>query len=250
MFSPIRGLSHHFKMFGTIGALSLALLVPATAAMAAPQTATTPQKCAATDVQCVITFGDQRITERQQALTALQNKITTSQQKKDVNDVQADNVLADLQTRQNELTTLKTKLDAETQAKAARQDISNLYTTLRIYAVVLPRDYRWLHLAIEIDLRDVFQDHEANIETAIDKATNNKDQLNSLFGDYKTVISGTEGLIDQAKAALPQLTVDNYNNNRTAYNAALNQLTTSENSLQANLKQVASDHHQIAQLLK
>src|SRR5579859_2261422 len=115
-------------------------LVPATALAAT-------QSCTAKDVKCVIQFGDQQIANRITALNKLSATVTDDHNKLLIDDAHASDLQTDVQTNVTGLNTLKTTLDAETDAKAARQDVEKIYTQFRIYAVVLPRDYRRLHLA-------------------------------------------------------------------------------------------------------
>lgn len=248
-FTTLRHIPTRLTVLGTLAVLFSLALLPASA-MAAPS-ATAPQKCGATDVKCVITFGDQRIKDRQDALNTLSSKVKTQREKNHITEDQAEALQTDIKTNLDGLADLKSKLDGEQDAQAARTDIKNVYSTLRIFAVVLPRDYRRLHLDLEINLRDKLADRQARIERLIDKASSDKQtQLKQLFADYKTQLSGSEGQIDTVQTTLPKLTPASYNNDRTTYDANLAQVKQSEDALQKSLKQAASDLHQIMQLLK
>src|SRR5437763_13586041 len=173
------------------------VLLPVTALAATP-------KCAATDVKCVIQFGDEQITNRIAALNKLSATITEHHNKQLIDDAHADSLQADVKTNIDGLNALKTTLDARTDAKTARQDVEKIYTQFRIYAVVLRRDYRRLHLAIEITVDNKLSALKAPTERRIDNApADKKDELNKLFTDYKDQLSDAESNIDLAQKTWP-----------------------------------------------
>src|SRR5215472_14104299 len=163
------------------------VLLPATALAA-----TTPT-CTAKDVQCVIQFGDQQISARITALNKLSGIVTDDHNKKTIDDAHADSIQADITTNINGLNALKTTLDAETDAKNARQDVAKIYTQFRIYAVVLPRDYRRVHLAIEITVDNKLNGLKASVEKLVDNApADKKDEVTDLFTDFKNQLADAE----------------------------------------------------------
>jgi hypothetical protein len=219
-------------------------LVPATALAANPT-------CAPTDVKCVIQFGDQQIANRITALNKLSGRITDHHDKQRISDADADALQADVKTNIDGLNALKTALDAETDVKAARQDVQKIYTQFRIYAVVLPRDYRRLHLAIEVTVDKKLRSMEASTEQRINNApANKKDELNKLFNDYKAQLSDAESTIGLAQKTWPLLTPESYNTNRPTYATNLKNLTTYVKTAHQDLHKAAADLHKITQTLK
>lgn len=229
-------------MLGALVALTLGVLaVPATALAA-------PHLC---DVHCVITFGDTRITERQAALTKLGSAIAERAKDAHITSDQANSLQADVTTNQTGLAALKSKLDAETQASAARQDVKDIYEQFRIYAVVLPRDYRTLELDIEINVAHKLKDLESKLQDAINGAPSGiKDQLTTLYNDYVLQVSNAEAQIDAAQGELPQLTPTNFNTDQTGYKTALTNLRNDVHTAAKDLHQAGKDLHQMSQLLK
>lgn len=227
---------------GVLAMLSLsAVALPATALAA-------PRIC---DLHCVISYGDTRITERQEALTKLSSAISDRAEDKHITSDQANSLRADVSANQSGLGALKAKLDAETTASAARQDVKDMYEQFRIYAVVLPRDYRTLELDIEINVRQKLKDLEPKLQSAIDSAPSSiKDQLTTLYGDYVTQVSNAEGQIDAAQGELPQLTPANFNTNLTGYKTALTNLRSDVRTGAQDLHQAAKDLHMMSELLK
>ncbi|GHO75324.1 hypothetical protein KSD_30950 [Ktedonobacter sp. SOSP1-85] len=252
MISPmqfVRRFSGRVGFAVGLGVLSLSMALPAQAFAAT--TNVDAQKCGVKDVKCVITFGDQRITERLTDLSALDTKVQTLQQKKHIGEDEAEALKNDVSTNKNGLNTLKSKLDAESDAQAARQDVKNIYEQFRIYAVVLPRDEHRLHLDVEKTLDDKLTDMKTKIEARIDKApADKKDQLNSLYNDYKAQLAAVTPLIDGAKAILPNMTPANFNTNRSVYEGQLNTLKSDEKTIQSDLQKATSDLKQINQTLK
>jgi hypothetical protein len=223
--------------------LSIAL-VPTT-------TLAAPQKCTEKDMKCVIQFGDQQISNRIAALNKLSTAITNDHNKHTIDDAHADALQADVKKNVDGLNALKTTLDAETDAQAARQDVEKVYTQFRIYAVVLPRDYRRLHVAVEITVDNKLSALKTPTEKLINNApAGKKDELNKLFSDYKDRLADAESQIDLAQKTWPLLTPDSYNADRPTYATNLRNLTTYVQAAHADLHKAAADLHKIAQLLK
>lgn len=236
------------KRFVAIGILSLlALSIPATAFAASPANT----KCAVTDTQCWITQGDQLIAARQTALTGLGNKVTERLNDKLITSDQANVLRADVSTNASGLAALQTKLNAETAATAARQDVANIFLQFRIYAVVLPRDYRRLYLDIAANVDARLRGLSKQLKQAIAGApASEQGQLNTLYNDYIAQLTTAESQFDLAQSDFPALTPSNFNYNRSAYEGSLNSLKTAEQTIHTALKQAGQDAHKIAEILK
>lgn len=244
-FRRMRRLPRPVVVLGLGAALALAAALPLSA-LAAPTAAQRPATC---DLACIQQFGNARIAERITALNTLNGKVQTALNNKRITSDQANALLSDIGTNETGLNNLKTKLDAETSADAARQDVKNIYLQFRIYAVVLPRDSRTLYLDVIINVHDKLVDLEGKIQAAIAKA-GNPPALVALFNDYKQQLQAVESQIDAASGELPRLTPENFNNNRSAYETALTNLKTDEHTAHSDLKQAVSDLHQIVKALK
>ncbi len=241
------------KRFAAIGILSLLALgafIPAAALAAGP----TSQKCAATGTHCWITLGDQLIAERRTSLTNLGSKITERLNDQLITSDQASVLQADVSTNASGLAALQTKLNAETNAPAARQDVVNIFLQFCIYAVVLPRDYRRLYLDIAVNVDAKLRDLGEKLKQAIRGApASEQGQLNTLYNDYIAQLTTAESQFDLAQSDFPALTPSNFNYNRSAYDSSLNSLKTAEHSIHSihdALKQAGQDAHQIAKILK
>src|SRR5262249_29116550 len=156
-----------------------------------------------------------------------------------------------ISSNQNALTQLKSKLDAETEPRAALQDVKTIYVHFRIYAVVLPRDSHQLWLDMLSNAAGKLMNLEPTIQDAIDKAPAGlKEQLNTLFSDYKSQVSEAQAQIAAGQGQLSVLTVDTFNNNRTAYLNALDDRRTDPGTAARDTKEALRDLHQIRQLLR
>ena len=219
------------------------VLMPAT-------TLAADRKCAERDVNCVIQFGDQQIDKRITALNKLSTAITNNHNKHSISDAQAAELQTDVKTNIDGLNALKTTLDAETDVQAARQDVEKIYTQFRIYAVVLPRDYKRLHLAIEVTVYDKLNALKTPTERLIANASaDKKDELNRLFSDYKDQLSDAEKQIGLAQKTWPLLTPNSYNTDRPTYVTNLRNFTTYVRTAHADLHKAAADLRRIARIL-
>jgi hypothetical protein len=227
-------------------------VVVAAAIMVLPATVfAAPTKPASCDLACIIHFGDTRINDRLTALTNLSNRVTNALNNQRITQGQATPLQSDISTNQSGLTHLKSTLDGETAPRAALQDVRNIYLQFRIYAVVLPRDNHQLWLDMLSNAAGKLAGLEPTIQTALDHAPAGlKGQLNNLFSDYKAQIAEAQAQIAAGQGQLSVLTVANFNNNRTTYLIALNDLRSDTRTAQRDIKQAIRDLHQIHLLLK
>lgn len=233
---------------GAFGTLALGFVLPTSAFAAGSGQGT---KCAATDVKCVITAGDKLIADRETALGKLADKINDLHNKHSITDTESSDLLGNVNGNEAALTTLKTKLDAETSAKLAREDVRDIFMNYRIFAVVLPRDAHRLHLDVERTLHDKLKDIEPKLQDTIQKAKgDDKTKLQNFFNDYQKDVNDAENQIDLAQSDLPSLTVDIFNHDHGIYVARLNALKQAEARAHKDLHEAAQDLHQAAELAK
>lgn len=233
---------------GALAALALGVMVPVTA-FAAPALPTAGG-CAG-NVQCIIQFGDARIAERQAALTKTASTINDQLSKGHITQDQANTLLGYVNEGQTDMTQIKTKLDADTDATTARQDVKAIFENYRIFAVLLPKTHFGLWADIETNVKDKLKDLEPKIEDAISKApASEQQQLNSLYSDYKAQLSEAESQIDAAQGQFATLTIQTYNTDQSTYKTAFEDCRNDLKSAHTAIKQAASDLHQIVQIIK
>lgn len=242
----LQRLTKRLITFGVMGLVAVGALIPA-AVFATPAQ---PAKCAATDVKCVISAGDQLIANRLTSLDTLNTKVADDLNAKKITSDQASVLQSDVSTNKTGLNNLKTRLDAETVAKNARTDVGNIYLQFRIYAVVMPRDYRHLLLDIEINVKEQMADASPAIQAAINKApAGQQARLKDLFNDYQQKVANAESQIDIANQDLPQMTPENFNQNHTSYETTRKSLDNATKNANSDLHQAAKDLHQIVAIL-
>ncbi|MFI5271791.1 MAG: hypothetical protein ACHQ4H_02005, partial [Ktedonobacterales bacterium] len=204
-------LAHRIPRLAALGAIAA---LACTAALPLMAFAAAPSTC---DLACVQQFGNTQIGNRLTVLTTLNGKVQTALNDKRISSDQANALFTDISTNDTGLKNLQSTLDGEKTESAARQDVKNIYLQFRIYAVVLPRDYRTLYLDRIIDVHDKLAALHDKIRDAISKApAGEQAQLNSLFDDYNNQLQSTESQIDAARGELPQLTPENFNNNKAS----------------------------------
>jgi hypothetical protein len=222
----------------------------AATALAAPAHPTLPT-CARTDVKCVIAFGDQRIDERTAALTKLNDKASEQVAAGHITSSQASAIQADVTSNQSGLTALKSKLDAETDATVARQDVKNVYTQFRIFAVVLPRDYHEIVLDIMTNVQAKLVGLEPKLQQAIASApADEQAQLNSLYSDFTAKLGAASTQITNANGMVSSFTPSNFDSNPATYRTNWLNFRSAVLAGRADLRQAASDLHQMAKILK
>jgi len=239
-------LAEAISLVGALALLLLSTLLPATAFAAPHQQA----RCAATDVTCVIAAGNVLITNRLNALGTLSTKVSTDLSAHKLTGDQASVLQADITTNRTGLSNLKQKLDAETTARAARQDVNAIFLQFRIYAVVLPRDYRRIQMDVEINAKNLMQSVAARIKQAISAAPANEQvRLNALFSDYQKQVAAAESQLDIAQEDFAAMTPENFNQNRLSYQATRTALDNALRAARADLHQAAKDLGEMARVL-
>jgi hypothetical protein len=244
-FALRRRISRRVGLLGAGAVLALGMVLPATA-LAAPST--TAALC---DLTCVQNFGNLKIANRLTDLQALNSHVSNTLSAGYITSAQAGAIQSDVTTNTSGLNNLKTKLDGETTESAARQDVKSIYEQFRIYAVVLPRDYRLLHLDVALYLDGKLRALQPKIEQWIASApASEQGQLNTLYSDYKAQLQEAEAQIDAAQGQLPVLTPQNFNNDNAAYKSAFQQYVNDDKTAHADLHKAAVDLHQMAKILK
>jgi hypothetical protein len=242
----LRSLAAAIFFVSAPGLLAISALLP-TIVFAAPHQ---QARCAATDVACVIAAGDVLITNRQNSLNTLSSKVSADLSAHKITSDQASVLRADITTNRTGLSNLKSKLDAETNARAARQDITTIFLQFRIYAVVLPRDYRRIQMDVEINVKSLMGSVAARIKQAISAApANEQARLNALFSDYQKQVTAAESQLDIAQRDFPAMTPENFNQNRLSYQATKTALDNALRAARVDLHQAAKDLGEMARVL-
>lgn len=246
LLSRARQSARRLAITGGLGLLVAGCLVPLAGFTAMPKSL-----CGPTDVACVIKYGDAAIAARQTSLSTLNGRVTEQFSDGRISSDENATLTGDIATNESGLAALKTKLDSETDATAARQDFKSIYTTFRIYAVVLPRDYHelWLDMITRKDSQ--LKGDETLIQDAINGAPQSvQQQANQLFSDYQTQVTNALAQDSAASQIIPELTPSAFNGDPAGYKTTLDSYKTDIQTAAQDTKAAISDMHQIVVLLK
>ncbi|PWT75609.1 MAG: hypothetical protein C5B60_05095 [Chloroflexi bacterium] len=233
-----------------IAALALGVAILPLTANAASDLQSQASACNGS-LTCLISWGDARIAERLTALRILSGKVKDRQSDHSITSDQAATLQADATTNTNNLTALKAKIDADTEPRRALADDKSIFVTYRIFAAVLPHDYRLLWFDVMQNLESKMRGLIPTIEDAIKGAPSSiQGQLNTLFADYKNQLAAAEAQFDAINTDLPQITPANFDSNPTGFEATLANLRGDENVAAQDLRSAAKDLHQMVQLAK
>ena len=234
-----------------IAAVALGMAVPLTVS-AAP--ASSNQQSASScngSLTCLISWGDARITERITALNTLSGKVSDRLSDHTITSDQAAAIQSDVTTNVDNLNALKTKIDADTDPKQALADDKSIFVTYRIFAALLPHDYRLLYFDIMQNLDAHMKNLIPTLQNAVNGAPSNiQSQLNSLFNDYQGQLAAAEAQFDAINSDLPQITPANFNSSQTSFASTLSNLRDAENVAAKDLRAAATDLHKMVQLAK
>lgn len=226
------------------------LLVSGFALPATTQAASVYSAACGNNLSCVINFGNQQIQARLNALNTLNGRINYWQGKGALTDTQVSTLQADVSNNENGLSALQKQLDAETNIQNARQDVRNLYYQFRIYAVVLPRDYRTIHTDIAGNIAMKLQAMESDLQNDINAApAGEQQQLMSYYNNFVQEVSDAASDVQTAQNELPMLTPTSFNNNAASYKTTLASVTSADQNAHKELHQAGYDLNQIEKVL-
>ncbi len=232
--------------------LALGFAIPATtlAASAASAASTHTNISCGGNLSCVVNFGNQQIQDRLNALNTLNGRVSYWLNKQAITSTQASALQSDVSTNESGLNALQSKLDAETSIQEARQDVHNMYDQFRIYAVVLPRDYRTIHADIAGTIDAKLQGMESDLQTDINSApSSEQQQLTSYYNNFVMEVNAAANDVSTAQNGLAVLTPANFNANPGSYEATQASVTTADQNAHKELHQCGYDLHQIEKVL-
>jgi len=238
-------LPRRLVLLGAALALALVALVPAVALAA-------PRAQAVCDLACLQKFGDDQIAARLQSLSDLSTKIDGLVSKNQLTSDQATTLKSAIQDNVNNLTTLKQKIDGDTDVTTARADDKSIMTQYRIYAVFMPllRHTVWVDLVT--NALSTMSGLNDKITEAISKApASQQTQLNALFKDYKAKLADAQTQLTNAAKLYASMTTDAYNKNPSGFKlSTLGALHRDSKTAHTDIKAARTDLHQIAMILR
>ncbi len=201
------------------------LLVPASASAAATPVSTNTDQLA-TRLTNIKTKGDTEIARRLKSLDTLSSKIasTTKLTAADKTDL-----TGEVTTEITGLTTLRTKLAAETTIAGAASDVQSMVTEYRVYALVTPKillistaDYQQ---EVQAKLTTLVAKLQSRINDAASKGKNVTD-LQTKIDDMEAKMSAAEAISGSVEQKIRTLEPTDYNNDHGILSGYQTQLKT------------------------
>lgn len=177
------------------------------------------------------TRADNEITRR---ITALNNLITRINSFKRLTADQKSNFTSQIQTEITNLTNLKAKIDADTDAATLKADVQSIVTEYRVFAFYIPQ-IRLLETSDRIlNLAEQMSIYSANLQTRITQAQANGQDVTALTNsltDMQTKIADAKPQAQNVITTISALTPAGYPGNKTTLQGAKTSLNTARTDL-------------------
>ncbi len=192
------------------------------------------------------TLADNAISMR---LTSLNNASTRVNGLVKLSSTQKTQFSGEITTDVNGLTSLKTKVDGDTDLPTLRTDYRTIFTTYRIYAEFLPQ----LHLLVASDTMDVTADKLSDLYTKLQSRVSNAgnpSNLTSLLSDMQAKIADARTQYSNVQSQITSLTPQSWDNDPTGTTNMLKNARSEIKTGAGDLKAALADAKQIIQTLK
>jgi chromosome segregation ATPase len=225
----------------TFAPVSLAATASSSAEAAMPLRGAADQKLTATKEK-----SDKEITRR---ITSLNNLLTRFNDLKKLPTDDKSKFAAQIQDYISQLTTLKDKIDADTDLQTLRTDAKSIFTTFRVYAVFMPKLAELSALNRMGLSADSLTDIAGKLQTKVAELQGQgKDvtSLQSLLTDMNSQITDAKTVYQAVEAEITPLAPDGYPANITTLKDGRSKIKTGA----ADLRAAWNDAVQIRQALK
>ena len=213
-----------FIIFTSLGVLMTTLLVPSSIAQTTSPTLSpraarlqTIQETRITDLK---TRADNEITRRINSLSTLSNKLGGM---KHLTADQITSFTNEVNTEVSNLTTLKTKIDADTDLMTLKTDVQSIIKSYRVYALFLPQINILAAADRVLNVSDMFTSLYSKLQTRIQEAqTAGKDvtSMQTTLSDMQTKITDAKTQAQSIISTVTPLTPDGYPGNKTTLQSA------------------------------
>ncbi len=167
------------------------------------------------DLACVKSYADASVAVRLQALNDAIERANTNPC---LSDKQRAPIVQQLQSGIADVQQLQAKFDAETDPKAIKVDLQQLFDGLAIFSIVVPRAFSEMTLACQANALALFQSGISGVQTAIDNAAKaGKDvtqerhwfaDMQQQLGDAQTQVANATALLAAVNPAPPSSVQD------------------------------------------
>ncbi len=229
----------HLKQFSlTLGAIFGAIsltLAPASALQATTDARSTEPKSTEKSgtPKLIITRGDNEINRRLNSLKELSKKVNAAEK---LSASDKSTLSSEVNDETSNLTSLKTKLDADTDESTAKTDTQSIITNYRVYALVLPKvnlvksaddqltaETKLTTLAAKLQSRLTAAQHDGKAVTS----------LQNTLTDLTNKTAAAQAISTSVRANVIGLQPSDYNNAHTVLNGDWKQLKTAQGDIQA-----------------
>lgn len=239
-------MSHQNIRTSVIGLAAVAMLL--TALPAAAQTSTTTSKASVAAAQRLATIIARSNTEIAARIADLNKLNTRVQAMKNVSPTEKSAVTSTVQTNISGLTALQSKIDADTDAKTARTDEATIFSTFRIYALVVPQGSILASADRVTTVGGLMTALGSKIQTRIaadQAAGKNVSAITAVMTDYTAKITDANAQAQAAQSAVANLVPDQGSattaaSNKAALVAARADIKTATQDLQVARKDVTT----------
>jgi hypothetical protein len=220
------------KIVLSSGTLAAAALIAMTAFPAAAQTLSASVSAnasaagvsagasASAKLSTIISKADSAIAARINALNALNTRVAGM---KNESATEKANISSQVQTNITGLTSLKAKIDADTDASVAKTDAASIFGTFRIYALVIPQGWILASADRVTTIGSMMTSLGAKIQTRItadQSAGKNVASLTAALSDMNAKVTDANSQSATASAGISGLTPDQGNASVAASNKA------------------------------
>lgn len=230
---------------GTILAACGMAVVPAAAVATRPglsspvAAATTTDNSAKTDAQdqaklkLIISRGDKEIDRRLKTLNTLDSKINSA---KKLSSSDKSTLSAEVNNEISALTSLKTKLDADTDLTTAKTDAQSIFSGYRVYALVVPK----VQLVKTADDQQAAEGRltalASKLQSRIGDAKQKGKDVTSLqasLDDLNAKTTAAQAVSSSIESSVINLQPSDYNSNHTILGGDRDKLTAAQNDIKA-----------------
>lgn len=190
--------------------------------------------------------GDQEINRRLVVLQHLNTKIDSL---KHITSDQKASFKQQINQNISDLTTLKTKIDGDTDLLTLQTDVRSIVSSYRIFALFIPKIYLLASADRASEVDDLLTAISAKLQVRLDQAANNGKNVTDLkerLADMNAKIADAKAKIQDLNNTVPPLTPDGYPGNKTVLQSARAELQT----IRLDLVTARQDARQVVKGLK
>jgi len=207
----------------TVGVLTGILLAPMALAQTASPTVTKTQRLAQLEQDRITNLKNRADTEITRRITSLSSLVTRLGNMKHLTAAQIASFTNEVNAEISNLTTLKTKIDADTDLTTLKADVKSIVSSYRVYALFLPQINILAAADRALTIVAEFSALETKLQTRIQEvqaAGKDVTSLQTTLTDMQSKITDATNQAQSIISMVTPLTPDGYPGNRTTLQSA------------------------------